>query len=91
MNDIHIQLGVKKVIKQLKTAQKKFQTKLKNKTWVEDARKYAEKQLQVIFVKSKHFWNRSERNWIVCKSACQWKSKRLNFTLAPRKKSLKSF
>lgn len=42
MKDINSE--VKKVVKQVKTAQAKLQAALKDKTWVEDARKYAERQ-----------------------------------------------
>lgn len=39
-----IQTEVKKVVKQIQSAQKQFQSIIKNQAWLEDARNYAEKQ-----------------------------------------------
>jgi hypothetical protein len=42
--DADMKKNLKKVVKQLKTAQERFQVLLKDKSWLEDARKYAEVQ-----------------------------------------------
>ena len=42
--NLEVKKEVKKIVGQLKTAQKQFQNLMKDKTWLEDVRKYAEGQ-----------------------------------------------